>query len=96
MDHDIFEGIIQLDYKGKVRTVPYEIETSPGYGGLPFAGVTDVNNKYYSFVRDVNGKWDSPGVGPKWPSDFLELLFHALEMEYQCLQYSDGSWKRIT
>lgn len=84
-DYYTSQGIIKLDYKGRVIEVPFSLYLY-GYGGIPLLGIKDKNEHHHSFVRGTYNGWHANGVEPKWPKEFLALLYDAAEIEYMSLK----------
>lgn len=79
---DKYSGVIRVQYKTRIVEVPYSIDLSPGYGGLPYLGVKDKNGGWHHFIRNNKDDWHANGAGPRWPEQFLILLYEAFEIEY--------------
>ncbi len=75
------EGIIEFEYKSKLKTIRFTMELSPGYGGLPLANIIDKRNHFYPLVRSLKGEWDNL-TKVSWPHEFIVMVGEALEEEY--------------
>lgn len=76
-------GYLNIDYKGKSRNIEYNLKPS-GYGGLPFITINDNKGYSHSFARTTNFGWRSiTNSEPKWPEDFIKLLYEAFEKVYR-------------
>ncbi len=76
------DGLLEFEYKSVLKKIRFSLDLSPGYGGTPLLLVQDKYNHYHTFVRDSKTGWRALGKTPKWPSEFLVMLFMAIEEKY--------------
>ena len=76
------DGILEFEYRSVLKKIRFSLDLSPGYGGLPLLLVQDKFDHFHTFVRDAASGWRALGKTPAWPSEFLVMLFMAIEEKY--------------
>jgi|GEM_PF-3544534 len=76
------DGLLEFEYKNVLKKVRFSLDLSPGYGGTPLLLVQDKYDHYHTFVRDNKAGWRALGKTPAWPSEFLVMLYMAIEEKY--------------
>lgn len=75
-------GVLEFEYRSVLKKIKFSLDLSPGYGGLPLLLVQDKFNHFHTFIRDKNSGWRPLGKTPGWPSEFLVMLYLAMEEKY--------------
>ena len=80
-------GTIRFEYRNEGKQFKYDFYN---LAGTPHFSFTDKRGRWFGFRRLSTG-WKSVfTVEPKWPKDFIEVLYQSLEDEYQVLAEKHG------
>lgn len=77
-----YKGVLEFEYFGELKKISYRFHA---YAGTPHFEITDNNGNEHQFHKCVFG-WKSIFlVEPKWPKDFLGVLYQTMQNEMELL-----------
>lgn len=83
------KGKLEFIYNNERKQVDYSF---CNLGGTPMFSFDDQRGKHHQFIK-VFGNWESRILKqPKWPKDFLTVLYKAFDQEFKVIYKNNVGW----